>query len=371
VRLGLVVKGGIDRSGRERVIPSLLWLIERLARRHDVHAFVLHQELEPCTYALFGATIHDLGQVKAVPGLARRQQFRRLTAAIAGVGRLDLLHAYWVMPAGFVTTLAARRLHVPSVVTADSGEWVAFPDIAYGLRRRWTDRLTVSWTMRRATAVTVCSENMARMAAQRGVTARVIPLGVPKEAFPCANRADGPPWRLLQVASINPVKDQTTLLQAMSRLVRIEPRVQLDIVGEDTLGGRMQALCHSLGLNSHVVFHGFLPTAQVAALFARAHLHVVSSRHEAAGVVTLEAATSGVPTVGTAVGYVVDGAPDRAVAVTVGDPDALSAAVLALLRDSARRTQLADRARTWALAHDADWTASEFERLYDALLARR
>ena len=41
MRIGLVVSGGVDRSGRERVTPSLLWLVERLARRHDVHVFVL------------------------------------------------------------------------------------------------------------------------------------------------------------------------------------------------------------------------------------------------------------------------------------------------------------------------------------------
>ena len=42
MRIGLIVSGGFDRSGRERVTPSLLWLVERLARRHDVHVFVLH-----------------------------------------------------------------------------------------------------------------------------------------------------------------------------------------------------------------------------------------------------------------------------------------------------------------------------------------
>jgi len=42
MRIGLVVTGGVDRSGRERMLPGIVWLIERLARRHDVHVFVLH-----------------------------------------------------------------------------------------------------------------------------------------------------------------------------------------------------------------------------------------------------------------------------------------------------------------------------------------
>jgi hypothetical protein len=33
MKVVVVVPGGFDRSGRERVIPALLWLVERLARR--------------------------------------------------------------------------------------------------------------------------------------------------------------------------------------------------------------------------------------------------------------------------------------------------------------------------------------------------
>jgi hypothetical protein len=34
MRVALVVTGGVDRSGRERVIPALLSFVERQARRH-------------------------------------------------------------------------------------------------------------------------------------------------------------------------------------------------------------------------------------------------------------------------------------------------------------------------------------------------
>ena len=61
-----------------------------------------------------------------------------------------------------------------------------------------------------------------------------------------------------------------------------------------------------------MTFHGFQPTDALASFYARAHLHVVSSRHEAAGIVVLEAAASGVPTVGTRVGFLADWAQARA-----------------------------------------------------------
>ena len=72
----------------------------------------------------------------------------------------------------------------------------------------------------------------------------------------------------------------------------------------------------------------------------------------------------GVAVVGTAVGYVHDWSPDRAVSVPVGDAEALARAMLDLMRDSGRRRALGMAAQAWAVAHDADWTAARFTELY-------
>src|SRR4029077_404525 len=112
-----------------------------------------------------------------------------------------------------------------------------------------------------------------------------VPLGIDTHAFlPAASDRDHmhPPWRLLRVASLNRVKDYQTLLQALTRIVDRGVDVHLDVVGEDTLGGAVQALAHTLRLDSRVTFLGFQPTDQLAAIYRRAHLHVASSRHEAA-----------------------------------------------------------------------------------------
>ena len=375
MRIGLVVTGGVDRSGRERMLPSIVWLIERLARRHDVHVFVLHHYREPCVYPLAGATIHDLGRVDGPPGLRRVIIRRRLTGAIAALpagGRVDLLHAYLGMP-GVAAIAAGRRLSLPVVVTFDSGELVAFEDIQYGLQRRWIDRRAIAGALRAAARVTVTTEGMKRSAAAlvKGRRVDVVPIGVDPRAFPPTDRPSGPPWRLLRVASLNRVKDFPTLLRALGRIVSSLPAVHLDIVGEDTLDGSVQRQAHALGLDAHLTFHGFQPTDALAAFYSRADLHVVSSRHEAAGGVVLEAACAGVPTVGTRVGYLADWSLDgdgagaeRAVAVPVGDADALAAATIALLQDAPRRERMAGAARAWALAHDAEWTAGKFEEIY-------
>ena len=200
MRIGLVVTGGVDRSGRERVIPALLWLIEALARRHELHVFALYCEDAPCTYPLLGATVHDLGTRKVARGWRRLVQRQRLRSTLASLPRFDVLHAYWGIPAGWVATSVGRSLDLPVIVTANSGEFVADHQIAYGFQRRWIDRKLIRDTMNRATHVTVCTRHMQALAAGLGFDSTVIPIGVPEALFSRTVAADGPPWRLLHLA---------------------------------------------------------------------------------------------------------------------------------------------------------------------------
>src|SRR5215203_3362851 len=153
MRMALVVTGGFDRSGRERVIPSLLWLVERLARRHEVFVYVLRYHDKPCRYNLAGATIQDLGRPD---GWWR--QYSALSSAARADGPFDIVHAYWALPAGLVATAVGRRQGVPTVVTCDSGEFVALPRIDYGLQSQRRTSIAVSVMARLATRITVCSE---------------------------------------------------------------------------------------------------------------------------------------------------------------------------------------------------------------------
>jgi glycosyltransferase involved in cell wall biosynthesis len=208
---------------------------------------------------------------------------------------------------------------------------------------------------------------MQRLAQSHGVDPEIVPLGVDTDRLAPAPKPPGPPWRLLHVGSLNPVKDQSTLVRAFALLVARGLDVHLDVVGEDTLDGRIQELATRMGVDGRITFHGFLPTATLADMYRKSHVLLLSSRHEAAGVVVLEAAACGVPTVGTEVGYVSDWAPERAVAVAIGDAQALAAAAEQLLLDPERRQTIAHRARAWAIAHGADWTAAAFERIYTTL----
>ena len=61
MKLAILLHGGVDRSGDVNVVHVLLWLLERLARRHDGHVFALNQEPRPADWELFGARVHNVG----------------------------------------------------------------------------------------------------------------------------------------------------------------------------------------------------------------------------------------------------------------------------------------------------------------------
>jgi glycosyltransferase involved in cell wall biosynthesis len=229
----------------------------------------------------------------------------------------------------------------------------------------------VRFALAGATRITAASSAVIEAVRALGHPAERVPLGVSLEEWPTlAPRPRGPeqPARLVHVASLNPVKDQATLLHAARMLLDRGVDFFLDIAGVDTLDGAVQALAARLNLASRVRFHGVLAREQLHALMAAADILVLSSRHEAGPLVVLEAAIVGVPTVGTAVGHVAEWAPAAAVAVPPRDPDRLAREIQALLLDDDRRLAVAREAQRRALACDADWTAHRFESLYDEVL---
>jgi glycosyltransferase involved in cell wall biosynthesis len=170
--------------------------------------------------------------------------------------------------------------------------------------------------------------------------------------------------RLVHIASLNPVKDQTTLLRALRLLAEAGRDFHVDIVGEDTLGGRIQALATELDLAPRIRFHGFLTQTALRPIVESAHIAVISSRHEAGPIALLETAAAGVPTVGTAVGHLAEWSPHAALAVPCADPAALAKALTALIDDEDLRMAVAAEAQRLAALEDADHTARAFNEIY-------
>ncbi|MDB4888438.1 MAG: glycosyl transferase group 1 [Gemmatimonadetes bacterium] len=367
MKLAILLHGGVDRSGEHRVIHAFLWLIERLVRNHEVHVFSFNQEPEPGEWDLLGAHVHNVGTVRGW----RRRLFNRFAAEHRKT-RFDVIHAIFSWGAIYAALLGARH-RLPVLYHAEGGDLVGLTDIGFGVRCTARGRVTQRAAVRGATRVSVPSIYMQRLAADLGIDAEVVPIGIALDKWapsPPRLRDLGRPARLLHVGDLRPVKGQDALLEAAGLLRDDGLDFVLDIVGLDTMNAALQRSSAALALGDSVQFHGHLDRDALRSLMLEADVLIVSSRHEGGPFVLLEAALAGVPTVGTAVGHIFDWAPRAAVSVPIGDAEALARETAALLADEPRRLDIAAEAQRRAIAHDADYTAAAFERIYDELVNR-
>lgn len=371
MKIAIITPGGVDRSGVARVIPCLLWFIERLVRSGDeVHIFALRQEPESGQWPLLGARVRNTGGTGPLVRGTRmlfdlRSEHRRAP--------FDVIHALWAVPQGALAAIARWHLRVPVLLHLPGGDIVRLPDIAYGGRTTLIGRLALRLAVSAADRIVAPSQAMVQASRALGIRAERIPFGVALDRWPVVpprRRVHGA-LRLLHVADLSPVKDQETLLTAMHYLHSQGVDFLLDIIGEDTLHGAIQSRARQHGLESFVRFHGFLPQPAVREKLYEADLLIVSSRHEAGPIVALEAAASGVPTVGTNVGLLADWAPEAARVVDVANGVALGGAILDLWSNEDERLRLAAEAQRRAIAENADVTTCRIQSLYQAMKEAR
>ncbi len=362
MKIALIVPGGVDRSGTHRVIPCLLWLMERLtAAGVDLHVFAVSQEPDPGTWTLHGAVVHNAG---------RRARRLRTTQAVIREHRrapFDLIHAVWAAPSGVVAAAAKPFLRLPVLLHVTGGDLASIPAIEYGARLHWRGRMKVRVAVAAADRVTVPSAFVAEQARELGIEAERVTYGVALDRWPPLPprpRSSERPVRILSVGTLNRVKDPDMLLRLCARLRRRGYDFRFDVVGEDLLSGCLQSRAAAEGFEDRIRFHGFLPHETLRPLVEAADLLVVCSRHEADPVALLEAAVAGVPAVGTSVGHLAEWAPDACVSVPVGDERALASSVMRLIDHDDERLALARRAQQRAVAFDADRAAGCVIRAY-------
>jgi glycosyltransferase involved in cell wall biosynthesis len=367
MRIGIITPGGVDPSGTERVIPCVLWTIERLVRAGDeVEVFAFRQNAAPGEWSLLGARVFDAAG-------SWRRVMRRL-AVRHRAAPFDVLYALWATPCGLIAGTVGRLFGIPVVLHIAGGDLVHLPEISYGGRLTIKGRILTNIALRLADRVLAPSLPVVQQVEGLGIPCERVPLGVALDQWPPRPPHPGTapnPARLLHVGSLNRVKDQDTLLRAAARLKDRKVPFLLDIIGEDTLGGILQRRAANLGLEDCVTFHGFLPHTALRPWFDRADLLVVSSRFEAGPLVALEAAVAGLPVVGTAVGHLADWAPDAARVCEPGDAVGLAQAIIDVVNDAALRRDLAVNAQRRALAEDCDRTTARLRDICASLLQRR
>ena len=294
--------------------------------------------------------------------------------------RFDLLHVHWVIPNGPAAALAAGRRALPLVLSLHGS------DIYLPERKPWL-RPLARWTFRRASAITACSQDLARRAMALGAPAgrlTVIPYGADPQTFHPADPAErertraelglapGEPF-LLAVGRLVRKKGFDILLRALPQVIREVGPVHLLIAGRGDLLEELAALAGQFGVSNYVNFPGAVERDRLPALFRSCDLLIVPSMHDERGNVdglpnvVLEGMASGVAVVASEVAGIpqVISSGETGLLVPEKDPEALAAAIVRLLREPELRARLGQEARK-RVEEKLNWpaVARQFERVY-------
>lgn len=338
MKVGFVTPG-FSADETDWCIPAHTDIVRAFAEQHEVHVFTLRYPHRVDTYQIGRATVHSFGG-RNVRGPGTAGLWRRVIHAVTrehGRGAFDVVHAIFGGEAGCVAVLCGRRMHVPSAVWLVDGELVGLRSIGYGADLNAPLRWMNAVVLRFADSIlcgcdAVTETGRARMPIQRRAAATTLPLGVNTLRFFPAPRAAYRPEQAVEfinVGSLLPVKDQSTLLLAFARVLETLPCAHLTIAGTGPLQNKLRALASSLRIETRVTFAGPVPHDRMPALYQNADVFVQSSLHEGQGMALLEAAACGCALCGTDVGALRDMARGGAArSCPAGDVTALACAMV-------------------------------------------
>lgn len=173
---------------------------------------------------------------------------------------------------------------------------------------------------------------------------------------------------LVAVSRLAPHKRLEHAIEVIARLRQRWPDLQLELVGQGPWLRPLRDHAQRCGVADRVVFRGWVDEATKHSVLDRAWLHLCPSVKEGWGIVVMEAAAHGVPTVAyRSAGGVAESVRDGSTGLLADDLDSFVAAVESLLADGERRAAMARACRVWSGRYAWGATVAAFVSLADEL----
>jgi glycosyltransferase involved in cell wall biosynthesis len=269
---------------------------------------------------------------------------------------------------------------IPTVLTVHDLIFRQLPQHHKRLNR-WYLNLTMPLYCRRASRIIAVSEAARRdLIAAYGVPSEKItviyeaadPRFCPQSAVAVASalaRYDLPARYLLFVGTIEPRKNLDRLLAAFERIYREGLSDALVIVGKRgwLTDDFFAALEHS-PVREHVIFPGFVPDADLPAVYSGAQALVLPSLCEGFGLPVLEAMACRTPVICSNTSSLPEVAGDAALLIDPTDVDQIAGAITRVLTDSALSEQMRVRGEAQAARFSWERTAEETLAVYHQLV---
>lgn len=179
----------------------------------------------------------------------------------------------------------------------------------------------------------------------------------------------------LFVSRVVPMKGIESVIRAFSLIKEKESQAQLQIVGsgDESYVDSLKKMIERLNLSSSVLFCGKVSEEKKLQLMGKAHILLHASVKEGWGLVVLEAASQGTPSVVYNVAGLRDVVKDGSTGVVIKRNDSVELATeaLALYKDKRRYNKYQEQGKKWVMSLDWKKVTQESLNLLKATVERK
>ena len=268
--------------------------------------------------------------------------------------RYDLIHAFWLLPNGFIGAIVSKLCRIPLIVALRGSDiFISKQNLVF--------RFMARWTLKNATNVTSVTPAFFPDLKDFGVPAgkmHLIPNGSHPRLFPAPSHSElvelrqhlSIPDNNLVIFALGRVllkKGFDILIQALSLVIEKVPHVTLVIGGDGTDLNRLKKLAQELGVSHYIRFTGTINRDKVPDYFHLCDLFTLPAVFDPKGNVDgcpnviLEAMACGKPVVASGISGIPIIVKDGETGILVQEKNvkALTAALVTLLTDERKRDQ--------------------------------
>jgi teichuronic acid biosynthesis glycosyltransferase TuaC len=299
--------------------PAIYDCVRILATRYEIHVVYLtypqNKEyvtsisklcyLHPIKYPSKTVFLAELSSLEALTLLPSFTEMFMKIRRVVKEHSIDLIHAYWSIPCGFLASLAAGKTPlITSLMGLD----------AKVQRKQMMFQPLVKYALKKSTIIITRSNQLKKEAIELGAQENkihVVPRGVdlskftPRDKHVARAKLHLPnKFVILFVGNLIKLKGADRLIQVSARLSR-DFDFYLLIVGDGPERANFERLAEELGLKN-IVFTGMVPHDDVPFYMAASDVLVLASESEGLPGCVQEAMACGIPIVASNVG----GLPD-------------------------------------------------------------
>ena len=332
-----IISGPVGKTPEDITYSFVFDEAHRLAKRGlGIHVIRAFQEDDSFSHGIHFHGLENASRIKYLPlmfrhldaipvlsylippwGLLYLYKYAHSVANVTSSQNVNLIHAHFAYPEGFVGLVAKRVTGRPLVVTLHGYDILTEPAVGYGVRLSRRFDALIEKVVKEADAIMVASSATYREALRAGADKEklwLIPNGSDLKRF--RPDIDGSRVRdnfalhgkfiVFTLRGHEPTYGIEYLIRAAPRVLRKSRRIHFVIGGDGSLRHYHERLAEELGVAENITFTGHISREATPRFYAASDVVVAPSLQEAFGLVITEAMASGKPVIGSNVGGIPD-----------------------------------------------------------------